>query len=503
MKTLLLVFCHLFLLYAVNYAQPGFSSEVLLSPIDLSLPTKDKPQAKVWNYANQWWCVLSVAEGTVIYRLEGTNWKKALMVTAKTSKPDCIVDGNLVHVLAYRGSLANTQVQTVEYDQLTNTYQLWKVRQDTSSITFGPGTETAAIAIDGRKRMWVASAVTNNLKVWWSDHPYNSWSAPITIATGLKPDDICAITAIPSQRLIGVFWSNQNAKRFGFKTHVDGTSPGIWSADELPASKFALDNVGLGLADDHINMKVARDGTLYCVAKTGYDKAAHPKVILLVRRPSGNWDNDLYPVTIYPEGTQPLLLLNEDQGKLKVVYSTSENGGNVVYRESATSKISFGPARTLFSEPGKQFNYATSTHQTFNSEIVIMATEVNSNPQKAVSLLAYDNHLLYQGPTLIPSIGPVMRSVLDSNKHGISMLAYPNPFKNSTNISFKLENSDNYTITVFDSNGSKLYQFIKGWAEGGVENKITFNGSSLASGPYLLCLKTSNRNTTIKLFEIK
>ena len=63
---------------------------------------------------------------------------------------------------------------------------------------------------------------------WWSDSPYNSWSAPITIATGVKDDDISAITPIPSQGKIGIFWSNQTTRQFGFRTHADGTSPTTW-----------------------------------------------------------------------------------------------------------------------------------------------------------------------------------------------------------------------------------------------------------------------------------
>ena len=117
--------------------------------------------------------------------------------------------------------------------------------------------------------MWVAWEGAQNVYVSWSDSPYSTWSSPITIATGVTTDDICAIIAMPGK--IGVLWSNQNTQRFGFRTHVNSeTDPSIWTTDEVPASQSALD-VGLGMADDHLNMKVGSDGTLYCAVKTSYD----------------------------------------------------------------------------------------------------------------------------------------------------------------------------------------------------------------------------------------
>ena len=49
------------------------------------------------------------------------------------------------------------------------------------------------------------------------------------------------------------------------------------------------------MADDHLNVAVAVDGTLYAAVKTSYDTAGQTKIALLVRRPSGVWDN-LYEI---------------------------------------------------------------------------------------------------------------------------------------------------------------------------------------------------------------
>ena len=62
----------------------------------------------------------------------------------------------------------------------------------------------------------------------------------------------------------------------------------------------------MGMSDDHLNVAVAADGTLYAAVKTGYDSSSQPKIAFLVRRPNGSWD-DLYEVD--SSGTRPIVLL--------------------------------------------------------------------------------------------------------------------------------------------------------------------------------------------------
>ena len=99
------------------------------------------------------------------------------------------------------------------------------------------------------------------------------WSfRPAFLANNIMEDDITAVIALPlpGSPSVGVFWSNQTTDRFGFRLHVDGANPMTWLPDEVPASQSAL-NVGAGMADDHLNVKVGSDGTLYAAVKTSYD----------------------------------------------------------------------------------------------------------------------------------------------------------------------------------------------------------------------------------------
>ena len=147
----------------------------------------------------------------------------------------------------------------------------------------------------------------------------------------------------------------------------NGADPASWSADEVPASQSAL-SVGLGMADDHLNVAVASDGTLYAAVKTSYDTSSYAKMALLVRRPGGTWD-DLY--TVDTSGTRAIVLLNEAASYLTVIYTSSEGAGNILYKTSPISTISFGSSATLISGSS---NDATSTKQNFTGELVVLST---------------------------------------------------------------------------------------------------------------------------------
>ena len=336
-----------------------------LTPLAVSQETGEKPQSKVWLYNNTWWAVMPNSSGTYLWRLEPDySWTSVLKLsTSDNARADVKAIGGVTHILLHDST---PELVSVEHVSAGNTYQLWSTRPTATSISHS-GSEIATIDIDSTGRMWLATEKDSpgNVQVYYSDSPYSSFTGPITLATNINDDDITDVIAMPGNK-VGVLWSNQNTQRFGFKTHVDGADPSTWSADEVPASQSAL-NVGAGMADDHLNMKVAADGTLYAAVKTSYDTSGYPKIALLVRRPTGTWDN-LYEVD--QSGTRGIVALNEAAGTLRVIYTTSEGGGDIVYKESPVSSISFGSRQTLMAGP---LNNATSTKQNWTDSLVVLA----------------------------------------------------------------------------------------------------------------------------------
>jgi hypothetical protein len=447
----------------------SLTSVTHLSPLEISSNTAEKPQSKIWKYACTYWTVLPDLTGTHIWRLDGTSWTKVLTISTRTiGKADCKVVDNVTHILLFRGGETASNLVSVEYDTYNNSYKLWSKRTSSPAIQELRG--TATIDIDSKGRMWLASNGINTLNVRWSDSPYTEWSAPITIASGLMTDDIGAIIALPNK--IGVFWTDQNTRRFGFRTHTDGDDPKKWSSNEKPASQSAL-NINAGMADDHINMALAKDGTLYCAVKTGYNKKGYPQIALLVRRPSGTWDN-LYGISEI--GTRPIVILNEEIGKLKVIYSSIEGGGDILYNESPVPDISFSPTRTLIS--GK-YDDPTSCKDNYDSETVV--------------LVSNDTHAT--GVILTTDIKPA-ECPRDRNN---LFIVYPNPFSEKSTLYFTLINGGAYVVTLYDTKGAKIAVLGRGTASAMEQNTLPIDGNLLSKGLYLIRLQAPGVNKSLKV----
>lgn len=426
----------------------GFASILRLDPIPVSTNTGEKPQSKVWTYDGRHWAVVPNSSGTHLWRLDGKTWTSVLKLSSRTtSKADCKMVDNVAHIFLYQG--ASSQMVSVEYIPSEGTYKLWSKRTSTVGITLDKGVETATIDMDTKGRMWLASAGVSDINVRWSDAPYNTWSAPVTVATGVSDDDICAVIALPKSKQIGILWSNQNTKRFGFKTHNDGASPSDWSTDEVPASQSAL-NVGNGMADDHMNMALGGDGTLYCAVKTSYDTNGYPEIALLIRRPNNTWDN-LYEIA--PLGTRPIVILNESDSKVRIVYTSGDSGGKILYRESLTSSISFSSQLTLMS--GDTYNNSTSTKANFNTDVVILA----SSSTEAVGVLASDG-TLHPAPNTPVLLSPA------TNATGVSIaptLSWSNS-SGATSYQVQVSSTANFSSSVIDDITTSTSIYVTGLA---------------------------------------
>ncbi len=348
-----------------------------LNDIQITSSTGEKPQSKVWFYADYWWTVLPNETGTKLWRLDEEKWTNVLHLSesTKTSADIRNID-NFTHILLYQD--VNSELISIEYNREFKKYDLWSKRQFSVSIPLEYASETATIDIDTSGRMWLASDDKTEVHVRWSDPPYTFWSKPITLETNILPDDICTICAFPNGSM-GVMWSNQKKKSFGFRIHQNGSRPDIWLTDEIPASESAIPLNG-GMADDHLNIAVSSDGTLYAAVKTSYDSVGYPLVALLIRQITGKWDE---LKIVDDEGSRGIVLLNENEDRVIVCY-TSYRDNKIVYKISRTNSISFGKRQSLI-EGWKNINNVTSTKQNIASEVVILASE--SGIARGVKLL--------------------------------------------------------------------------------------------------------------------
>lgn len=473
MKIFTLLLAFISLLTLKSNAQ--FSSISQINPVPVTTNTKDKPQSKTWTYGGKHWAVMTKSDGAYLWRLDGNTWTSVLKLASTTyARADCKPVGNVTHILLERGVASH--LVSVEFVPKTGSYKLWSARTGRVPIALDEGVETATLEMDGAGRMWIASDGRTTMNVRYSDFPYAVWSGPVTVADNVLDDDICSVIAMPAAGKIGVFWSNQNTRRFGFKTHIDGQEPSFWSTDEVPAGSSAI-NVGGGMADDHMNLKVAADGTLYAAVKTSYDKTNYPRLALLVRRPAGTWDH-LY--TISQTGTRPIVWLNEAAGKLKIIYAAAENGGDILYRETAIGNIAFGAPFTLIKGV---YNYPSGSKQTYNPEaqtVFLASTET-----EVTSVICTDS-------------GPLANLKIQG-----SFSAYPNPFLSSSTIRFVLPETGDYAISLYDFKGTHLGVLKAGKAAAGELNTLEANGENLSAGLYVVRIQTSKETYSVRLIRDK
>jgi hypothetical protein len=359
----------------------SFTSITSIKSMTISSNTGEKPQSKVWSYDNTWWSVLSDFTGTYIWKLKNVNneysWVKSLQLSNSTKTfADCKVNANSLHILLFDKSISlpKAGLISVHYDRNTDSYSFLNNNINPLNLILNESVETATIDIDSENRLWIAYEKDTRIFVRWTNFPYTTWSNELTIYNGVKNDDICSIIHLNDK--IGILWSNQNTKRFGFKVHENSDPPSTWSHDEVPSATSAK-NIGNGMADDHLNMAVLNDGTLYCAIKTSYDTNGSPKIGLIVRDPNGSW-SQLYNVS--ESGTRPIVTLNETTNKLQVLYTSSESGGNILYKESDASRIVFGEPQLLISaDPQNPLNYnnVSSSKNNYTSEMVILASSEN------------------------------------------------------------------------------------------------------------------------------
>ena len=206
---------------------------------DVHAVQEGRSQTRVWTHAGTTWAILADIDGSYLYRLDGRTWARTSLgrfVPYKGAKASVVVDGDMVHISMLHGHVAH--IVNLRYDATLRQYQVFSPRAGTTTwVVVGSDAMVANLAKDSTGRLWLVSDTANAIVARHSSPPYSSWSGPITVATGVQNTDISGVVALPN-RSIGVFWSNRNTNRFGFRTRADGDLPTKWSSDPPEMSVF-------------------------------------------------------------------------------------------------------------------------------------------------------------------------------------------------------------------------------------------------------------------------
>jgi hypothetical protein len=85
---------------------------------------------------------------------------------------------------------------------------------------------------------------------------------------------------------------------------------------------------------------------------------------------------------------------------------------------------------------------------------------------------------------------------------GLTLAVSPNPFNPTTTISYELRASSYVSLKVYDNAGRLVTILVDGWREAGT-HQVTFDGSKLPSGLYIVRMQAGEFNQTGKMMLIK
>lgn len=111
---------------------------------------------------------------------------------------------------------------------------------------------------------------------------------------------------------------------------------------------------------------------------------------------------------------------------------------------------------------------------------------------------SYFSEIYYSKGELITSVEAKENFYLDDFR----IEAYPNPFNSSIRINYRIPKTELITIIIYDSIGQEIKKLFSGNKERG-NHEIVFSATNLASGVYLIELKTSKHHKTIKILLTK
>ena len=296
------------------------------------------------------------------------------------ARADCLPHGANVYILAH--STAGAALYKIHYNG--SVYQCSEGWETPVELSFGESSETATITRDTTGRLWIGTDAETSIVVYYSDSTGREWSGPVTLREGVSTDDICAVTVLREGQT-GVMWSDQVRTEFGLAVHEDGDDPEVWTPEYVRAEGK--------LADDHINIARASDGTIYAAVKTEYDTIGMPQLGVLKRTPEGKW-SDLAPITVLSatvSGTRPVALLDEKQGYLHVFYTnTAVTPRKIMLKSSATDNLCFPQEGQCVLEDEAGLSNVTSTRQPITKEsgILILSTQMTGHSIKYLQISA-------------------------------------------------------------------------------------------------------------------
>jgi hypothetical protein len=342
--------------------------------------TTYKPESKLFYTGDgvaepiRWWSVLgspasSPAAGVWLWELDDHVWEPEVLLPGADAwaKADTLYEGGTLYVSLRdnkSSATGNPRASTLYSTVYLGGGNWGPVSGPTTITTSSP--ETLTIARDSSGRLWTTYESGNKIVVGSTAPSGTSFTFRTISKSNVKGDDISAVTAFGGDR-IGVFWSDQNARRnvFAWRSDSDAVMAD-WHYETAYGGGVGRcpTRASAQCADDHINIKVHGDEVFVAIKSSLNDgsspAASDPLISLLHRDDDGDWAASTVS-TVAQNATRPIVVLSPSQAK---VWVWATRGNEVVVWESSLNTLSFNPSASTAWVKGVSANDATSTKQT-------------------------------------------------------------------------------------------------------------------------------------------
>jgi hypothetical protein len=179
-------------------------------------------------------------------------------------------------------------------------------------------------------------------------------------------------------------------------------------------------------------------------------------------------------------GTIRLELKNNGTGIVDAVGNSIPNGG---YKEGDTYIIT---------------GVLTRVAPAIDSSVTLVMDPGKPITHKLVSVVAADKSL--NPASGVKPLGITAKEKL-TVEPDIKAEVFPNPFSGNTTFSFILKQESAYTITLYDTRGSRAITQYQGVGKAGITNNVKIEGSGLTSGLYLIDIKAGKNKKAFKVVK--
>jgi hypothetical protein len=402
----------------------------------------------------------------------GVNWGTDTRLTNNPSPsgyPTVAVSGQVVYV--------------VWEDDRDGNYEIYYKRSTNGGVSWGGDTRlTNNTATSERPSASVSDSVVHvvwldqrdgNLEIYYkrSTDEGVSWGADTRLTNNTAMSERPSVAV--SGQVVHVAWSDtrDGNNEIYYKQSTDG---GVsWGAD------IRLTND----PDGSYNSPISASGSFVHVVWEEW-RDGNPEIYYKRSTDVGvSWSADVRLTNNTGYSTSPSISVS---GQVVHVgwYDNRDGNNEIYYKRSTDGGISWGTDTRLTNDPASSFDLSVSV----SGQVVhVVWTDFRDG----------NAEIFYKRDPIGNPVG-----IHESFLNEITLQFSPNPFSNSTTISFSLHHSQNITLKIFDVNG-RLVATIADKVFKNEKNEISWDAGEVNAGIYFLQFLTAENMHTEKLIVTK